>query len=74
MEATLETLNEQFKLLQIERDTEVDALSKQVNHLITAFFPCRILASEKNGLLKDEVHIIHSSTKVRAIVIKIIKK
>ena len=38
VEATLETLNEQFKLLQIERDTEVDALSKQVNQPITAFF------------------------------------
>ena len=30
LEATQETLNEQFNLLQIERDTEVEALNKQV--------------------------------------------
>ena len=30
LETTLETLNEQFKLLQIEKETEVESLTKQV--------------------------------------------
>jgi hypothetical protein len=33
LEATHETLNEQFNLLQIEKDTEVESLNKQINTL-----------------------------------------
>ena len=40
LEATHETLNEQFNLLQIEKDTEVEALNKQVE--LSTFYALRV--------------------------------